>query len=825
MDALAVDGAQPGAVVDPEGAVLVIPIRGIEASRVAEVVVVGGSSTRRKATLRESGSAVDRCEYRLELQHLGLELGKHALHVEVTDRARNTNRSRDITIDVDPRPLAFEAMLDGAENLINEVEKGSYVLYSGSAPQLRVENPNRQAEFEVEIRQDGKGPASPRAVNGSIDLSFLANAEKPSQGALVIRAKDTAYHKVPAKGRSEREIRFRYETEGVKLSEKLLRSDGATLVQRDLKGGYSTNEDLVILHLERGAKIAVDVDIEVTCGAATLLKRSFEELQSGQSGDVRIPLGPEGVYGVRMRCYRVSVATGGRSKDPELVRDLVIQKDTSVPTAKRTDVGAKTFRQLAGTDALLGLDVLGVGEGGHLECVVGSETYEMPLEDGRVEVTWDKLRWQVDGIGDGPYEAKVSVVDAAGNRSTALACAFEVARRGPELDLLYPLPGESWEQRPYEGGRQFQVRVRASDSNGVKKVVGSVQNLQSRETKSLEFHATLEQEWSVWLSLPPDWAGSGVELAWRGEDSYGNPAAEKKQKLTLANFEGDYATEVTIARKGMSVRPTAMRLVRGAKDYTFGGRLEDGKLFRAFRDEGLKAVIKNFRPKLITIADFYVDAHEVTVAQYLEFLKADDGYRSAGNWAGHPFDVARIAELTGRLTQRDGRLPVTEVNWYEAEAFASWMGKCLLELEQYEYVVRGGAGPDGYRMQPWGSGLPKGAANFKVENGNLEKVNFGEPDGDVTLATSKGDGGGVRGLFSNAAEWLDEDEQGQAWVAQASYDYPGTPHFRLVSPSVKDAAALNRGFRCAVDAKRLERISRGDDTFVILPLQGQPNLR
>ena len=167
VDALVVEGAAPGAVVDPEGAVLVIPIRGIDANHVAEVIVVGGPTARVKASRREIGSAVDHCEYQVDLQRLDLAFGRHTLHVEVTDKARNTHRTGDIALDLDPRPLEFDVTLHGAENLINKVGRDSYVLYRGSAPRLRVDNPNRSATFEVEIQQEGQAAMSPRAFEGS----------------------------------------------------------------------------------------------------------------------------------------------------------------------------------------------------------------------------------------------------------------------------------------------------------------------------------------------------------------------------------------------------------------------------------------------------------------------------------------------------------------------------------------------------------------------------------------------------------------------------------------------------------------------------------
>ena len=88
----------------------------------------------------------------------------------------------------------------------------------------------------------------------------------------------------------------------------------------------------------------------------------------------------------------------------------------------------------------------------------------------------------------------------------------------------------------------------------------------------------------------------------------------------------------------------------------------------ALPDDGLKwypTLLQDDRPvRRIYIAAFYLDEHEVTNAQYADFVRATR-HRPPYNWT------------RGQAPEGKENFPVVDVNWEDAAAYARWAGKRL----------------------------------------------------------------------------------------------------------------------------------------------------
>lgn len=123
------------------------------------------------------------------------------------------------------------------------------------------------------------------------------------------------------------------------------------------------------------------------------------------------------------------------------------------------------------------------------------------------------------------------------------------------------------------------------------------------------------------------------------------------------------------------------------------------------------------------VCSFYIDKTEVSNRAYATFCRETGHPKPAG------FDDAQA------------ELPVVNVSFYDAQAFARWAGKRLPTDIEWEKAARGTNG----RMYPWGNDLRLKGANI-------------EGDGPVPVSAYPESASpyGALNMLGNVAEWVDK---------------------------------------------------------------------
>ena len=237
----------------------------------------------------------------------------------------------------------------------------------------------------------------------------------------------------------------------------------------------------------------------------------------------------------------------------------------------------------------------------------------------------------------------------------------------------------------------------------------------------------------------------------------------------------------------------------------------------------------------VSVAPFSMDTHEVTNRQFARFVAQSD-YLTTAEQQGWSYTFNRADDQWRRtqgadwrhpggshtdITGREDR-PVVHVSWYDARAYARWLGARLPTEAEWERAARGGLRDADF---PWGC---KEAVNGKYQanywQGWFPDDDLGV-DGFDTVAPVGSYQPNRFGLFDVAgnvwewcADWYDEDyyrisprdnpagpaegkmrvQRGGSWLSAENYG----PGYRVSVRSKRppDASYEDVGFRCARSA-------------------------
>ncbi|HET8712462.1 MAG TPA: SUMF1/EgtB/PvdO family nonheme iron enzyme [Gemmatimonadales bacterium] len=191
------------------------------------------------------------------------------------------------------------------------------------------------------------------------------------------------------------------------------------------------------------------------------------------------------------------------------------------------------------------------------------------------------------------------------------------------------------------------------------------------------------------------------------------------------------------------------------------------------------------------LADFFIDAYEVSNQDYRAFVSAG-GYRRA--------ELARFTDRSGMPGPRGwtgqqfppelARHPVTGVSWGEASAYCASRGKRLPTLFEWEKTARNGVTAIGTGvLLPWGYVSPG--------EGVRPRANFGSSGTAPVDAYPFGISiWGAHNMAGNVKEWTANPVPGGYGVTGGSWEDPIYLYNRYgaLAPTASSAAL---GFRCA----------------------------
>jgi iron(II)-dependent oxidoreductase len=216
-------------------------------------------------------------------------------------------------------------------------------------------------------------------------------------------------------------------------------------------------------------------------------------------------------------------------------------------------------------------------------------------------------------------------------------------------------------------------------------------------------------------------------------------------------------------RFALLLRP---QVVGNLSDDQFGRALRVLEEYMALVPDGDVQLEENDTPRIISVQRFFLDRYPVTNRQFYEFVAAD-GYRKPALWDEAILPgVLEFIDGTGSPGPKywqngcylpgEEKHPVVGVCWYEAAAYARWVGKRLPSDAEWvkagSWPVRISSTTQVQRKYPWGDSMNRSCANL-----------WGSGPGHTVAVDQYSAGisaGGVYQLIGNVWEWTSSNYGG-----------------------------------------------------------------
>jgi gamma-glutamyl hercynylcysteine S-oxide synthase len=280
-----------------------------------------------------------------------------------------------------------------------------------------------------------------------------------------------------------------------------------------------------------------------------------------------------------------------------------------------------------------------------------------------------------------------------------------------------------------------------------------------------------------------------------------SPVAQRCRMVLDHEYRAGETILEVIHRRGEPYIPTSRRrLPRGR-------RLADPGYMVRF--PGGKVAVGDTEPQQLTLAPFWIDAMPVTNGDYMTFM-AEGGYTDRRLWsdAGWHWLKTSLAPMPEYWSWQDGvwwsrgvaregpidlTAPVSHISFYEAEAFASFVGKRLPTELEWEAAAGWDPETQTRRHYPWGNMTPSPhVAN--LDQLAFEPASVGAFPGNLSPI-------GCYGMIGDLWEWtassVGTDHQvlrGGSWATRSAAVNNSVR--RLARP---ESRWIFCGFRCARD--------------------------